>query len=340
MLLEQSQQPSQNATVNISAKLIASIKVLQYSAEELDQAIAQEAQENPALEVEELTQCARCGATLRAGVCPTCERSSMQTPNDGRDEVAGWDDYSDLRSLAGAANDDDGYNPLDFVRSGGTLQEHLLRQLGASLDDADDPIAEYLIGSLDSHGYLTVTVEEAAEVLRVAAQRVERALAALQTLDPPGIGARNLGECLLIQLRTFEEMGEAPPLVRPLLEKHLKALGEHRFPEIARELGVTSGDVKRAWSFIRTNLNPFPAHAFESGDVPGLRLASVSERAPSFARTSSSAARRTASRPRWWSSGATSSTSIPSTPSSTLTPARKSRRLAWATANAPTSAIT
>jgi len=278
MMLEQSQQPFHNQSVNISAKLIASIKVLQYSAEELEQAIAHEVDENPALEVEELTQCARCGATLRAGLCPTCERPGAESPNDGRHEVAAWDDYADLRGVAGSGTDDDGFNPLDFVRSGGTLQEHLMRQLGATLDDEDYLIAEYLIGSLDSHGYLTITVEEAVEVLRVPAERVERALAALQALDPPGIGARNLAECLLIQVRGFEERGEAAPLVRPLVEKHLRDLGEHRFPEIARELGVTSTEVKRAWTFIRTNLNPFPAHAFESGDVPGLRLANGSER--------------------------------------------------------------
>jgi RNA polymerase sigma-54 factor len=278
MILEQSQQASHGQSINISAKLIASIKVLQYSAEELDQAIAQEMGENPALEVEEVTQCPRCGATLHVGLCPNCERTGSQTVNDGRYEVAGWDDYADLRGLAGSSSEDDSYNPLDFIRSGGTLQEHLMRQLGASLDDQDYPIAEYLIGSLDSHGYLTVTVADTAEVLRLPIERVERALAALQTLDPPGIGARDLAECLLIQLRAFEERDEAPPLVRPLLSRHLRDLGEHRFPEIARELGVTSGDVKRAWSFIRTNLNPFPAHAFESGDVPGLRLASNSER--------------------------------------------------------------
>ena len=70
MMLEQSQQPFHNQSVNISAKLIASIKVLQYSAEELEQAIAHEVEENPALEVEELTQCARCGATPPAAASP------------------------------------------------------------------------------------------------------------------------------------------------------------------------------------------------------------------------------------------------------------------------------
>lgn len=278
MILEQSQHLVPHQGVNISAKLIASIKVLQYSAEELEQTISQEVVANPALEVEELTQCLRCGTLLRAGICPSCDHEDQAAANDGRHEVAAWDDFGDLRGVGGASAEDDGYNPLDFVRSGGTLQEHLMRQLGASLGDDDYPVAEYLIGSLDSHGYLTISVEEAADVLRVSVERVERALAVLQALDPPGIGARDLAECLLIQLRGFEERGEAPALIRPLVGGYLRELGEHHFPEIARELGATSTEVKRAWAFIRTNLNPFPGHAFESGDVPGLRLTGVSER--------------------------------------------------------------
>ncbi len=277
MLLDQAQIASQQQTVNISAKLIASIKVLQYSSEELEQAVAQELIENPALELEEVVQCIRCGATLTAGLCPNCERNGDATA-DGREDMASWDDYQELRGSTAATSDDDTYNPLDFVRSGGTLQEFLMRQLGASLSADDYPIVEYLIGSLDSHGYVTVSVEEAAETLRVPVERVEVALAALQTLDPPGIGARDLRECLLIQLRVFEERDEAPPLARQLVQDYLRVLGEHRFADIARELGVSSTEIKRVWQFIRANLNPYPAHAFESGDVPGLALGSAAER--------------------------------------------------------------
>lgn len=275
MLLDQMQLPSQQQSVNISAKLIASIKVLQYSAEELEQAVAQEVGENPALEMEELVQCVRCGTPLAGGVCPACDRGGTL---DGRDDYASWDDYHDLRGISTQAQEDDGYNPLDFVRSGGSLHEYLMRQLGASLADDDYPIVEYLIGSLDSHGYVTVTLDEASETLRVPAERVERALFALQSLDPPGIGARNLRECLLIQLRGFEEQGLASPLVRRVVDGHIRELGEHRFAEIARALGVTTTDVKRAWQFVKSNLNPFPAHAFGSGDVPGLGLTNGSER--------------------------------------------------------------
>ncbi len=277
MILDQLQLPSQSQTVNISAKLIASIKVLQYSAEELEQAVAQEIGENPALDLEEVVQCLRCGSTLRAGICPSCDRVSEQAL-DGRSDYETWDDFNELRGMPAAAPEDDSYNPLDFVRSGGTLNEYLMRQLGASLSSDDFPIIEYLIGSLDSHGYVTVTVPEAAEVLRVPEERVESALAALQALDPPGIGARDLRECLLIQLRVFEEREQVSPLVRRLVDGHLRSLGEHRFADIARELGVASTEVKRAWQFIKANLNPFPAHAFGSSDVPGVGLSSGGER--------------------------------------------------------------
>src|SRR5262249_28218950 len=124
----------------------------------------------------------------------------------------------------------------------------------------------------------TATAAEACEMLGVAEERVAQALAVLQSLDPPGIGARSLQECLLIQLRGFEERGEVSSIARRLLEEYLHPLGEHHFAEIARDLGVTGAAVKQAWRFIRANLNPYPAHAFEAADVPGQGLASGSER--------------------------------------------------------------
>ncbi len=278
MYLEQLQAPSTQQSVNVSAKLIASIKILQCSAEELEQSIAQELNENPALELEELAQCLRCGAALRGGVCPVCDRQLEAPAADPRVDLASWDDDGGVRGTDLAVAEDSDYDPLDFVRSGGTLHDHLLRQLGAILSDDDMSIAEYLVGSLNSHGYVTVSTADAAVVLRVSEPHVLRVLHALQSLDPAGIGARDLRECLLIQLRDFEERGEAHPVARRLLECHLLALGEHHFVEIAREIGVTSTQVKQAWRFIRANLNPYPAHAFESEDVPDVGLSSGGER--------------------------------------------------------------
>lgn len=277
MYLEQVQSPAAHQTLNISAKLIASIKILQCSAEELEQNIARELGENPALELDETASCARCGSPLHVGICQTCDRQA-DAAADPRAEVATWEDEYTLRGLDLSGTDDGDYDPLDFVTTGDTLHGHLMRQLGSVLDGTDLDIAEYLVGSLNSHGYVTVTVAEVAQTLRVPECRVEEVLRALQSLDPPGIGARDLRECLLIQLAAFEDRGNAHPVARRLLHDHLHELGEHHFAEIAREIGVTSTQVKAAWRFIRSNLNPYPAHAFESGDVPDVGLSLGGER--------------------------------------------------------------
>src|SRR5262249_47719002 len=248
------------------------------SSEELEHAIAAELSENPALEVEEQAQCLRCGAGLHAGLCLSCDRATHDGADAPQAEAGGWEDDQPPHAtdLALAAESD--FDPLELVGADATLEEHLLRQLTTQLDDEDLPIAEFLVGSLNSHGYITTTIAEACEVLSVPEQSVARVLCALQSLDPRGIGARSLQECLLIQLRGFEEQGKVLSTARRLLEDYLHPLGEHHFAEIARDLGVTGAAVKQAWRFIRTNLNPYPAHAFEAADVPGQGLTSGNER--------------------------------------------------------------
>jgi RNA polymerase sigma-54 factor len=258
MFLDQSQNQSLQPQVNISAKLIASIKILQLSAEELEQEIAQEALDNPAFEVEELGQCQRCGAQMKDGLCPTCGGTVSTSQSDG---VRDWDDFSDPGLVGG---DDEDFDPLARVQDAASLQEVLLWQMQAIIDPADLPIAEYLIGSLDSHGYILTSVEEVARILRVEVERVQRVLSLLQMQEPVGIGARDPRECLLIQLRWFREQGKPQPLAEELVARYLPRLAERRFMEIAREIHVPSSHVREAWKFIRANLNPYPAHAFDS----------------------------------------------------------------------------
>jgi RNA polymerase sigma-54 factor len=268
MFLDQSQSLSPQQSINISAKLIASIKILQLSAEELEQTIAQEALENPAFEMEELSQCLRCGTQMKEGICPNCGSTASTAQASGTLE---WDDYNDP-SLAGGEEDD--FDPLARVEAAASLEEALIWQMRAIIEPEDSPIAEYLIGSLDSHGYLLVSVEEVARILRVERERVQHVLNLLQMQEPVGIGARNLRECLLIQLRWFAEQGNPQPLAEQLVANHLTQLGEHRFMEIAREVHVPSSHIKQAWQFIRTNLNPYPAHAYDpsANGVSGGRI--------------------------------------------------------------------
>jgi len=272
MYLEQVQGITTRQGLNISAKLITSIKILQCSAEELEQYVSQELRENPALELDEVAECLRCGAPLHAGLCPVCDLKTDEPSHDPRSDEASWEDDTQAYASGLTSLDEPEYDPLEFVRSAATLHEHLMRQLGAILDDSDLEVAEYLVGNLNSHGYLSVTIEDAAATLRAPEARISYVLGVLQTLDPPGIGARDLRECLLIQLRQFEEQGQAHPIAHQLVDRFITELGEHHFAEIAREMSVTATQVKDAWHFIRSNLNPFPGHAFESGDLPDLGL--------------------------------------------------------------------
>ncbi len=257
MFLEQGQTVSPQSTLNISAKLIASIKILQLSAEELEQSISLELVENPAFEAEEMSQCQRCGAQLKDGACPNCGTTAGANRTD---ETPEWEDYNEPGLLGG---EEDEYDPLARVESLESLEEGLLSHMRTVVVPEDFPIAEYLIGNLDSHGYVQVSVEEAARTLRVEVERVEHVLSLLQMQEPVGIGARDLRECLLIQLRWFREQGRPQPLAEQLVDKYLTQLGEHRFAEIAREVHAPAAHVRQAWQFIRTNLTPFPAHVYD-----------------------------------------------------------------------------
>jgi RNA polymerase sigma-54 factor len=265
MALDHAQRLAQRQATTLNANLIMTSAMLRYSAVEFEQAVAQEISENPAFEIEERLRCARCGSSLRMGLCLRCDldsRVAAQSYPSPQVEDDWW--VSAPSSLA-----EDG-DPLDLAPAGEPLSARLLRQLRASLASGYEAIAEYLAGSLDSHGYLTASIAEVAEALAVDPQQVEEAVAALQALDPPGVGARDLRECLLLQLRPFEEREAAPALVRPLIEQFLEELGGHHFAEIARAMGVSGAAVKEGLHFIRANFNPFPAHQYTSEDAPGV----------------------------------------------------------------------
>jgi RNA polymerase sigma-54 factor len=253
----QATAPQHTQTTNVSAKLIASITILQLSSLELEQAISAEQSENPAFEVDEIPQCLQCGSPLRQGHCPLCG-SNATTAN--RDTVAEYDNSYEPMPTANGADEDD-FDPMSRVSTTASLEESLLSTMRTLVPEEDMAIAEALIGNLDSHGYLTATIAELVEDLGLPAERIERVLALLQTQEPLGIGARDLSECMLIQLRWFREQGQPQPLAEQIAARFLKDVGERRFVEIGRELGTTSTHVKRAWQFIKANLNPYPAHA-------------------------------------------------------------------------------
>lgn len=270
--------PKPDHTLRVSARLVTSSTILHLSADELEHAVTQEQIENPALEVREQrvclfcsalmqgTQCASCGSFAQAGEAPFS--SGEQVNNDEGLGEAAWSQWSEYRPYDSdnygwlEHDEDEEFDPLARIPMRQTLAETLLQQLEALVSPDDAPIAEQLVGNLNERGYLEISTQEIAEHLEVPVERVEYVLSQLQTLEPPGIGARDLRECLMIQLKALSEQGETPELAALLIDRYLNRLGKGQFQEIARELKVPEQEVRHAAQYIRSTLNPYPAHSY------------------------------------------------------------------------------
>ncbi|HEY3078385.1 MAG TPA: RNA polymerase factor sigma-54 [Chloroflexota bacterium] len=252
--LELGQAPDafQEMRPRVSARLVAASAMLELSGLALQEAITRELEENPALEADEIPSCEACGTPLQGSICPTCLRlQRADLPNE-------WADGSDGESVLASAEGDD-FDPVASAAGRESLFDRLLADLGAVLPREDRPIAEQLVGNLDERGYLACSVEEIADLLSVDAARVEAVLAALQTLEPVGVGARDLRECLLIQVDHLALAGIHHPLVRLIVADHWSLLAHRKLEAIARLLRVPVAEVDAAARFVRAHLNPFPA---------------------------------------------------------------------------------
>ena len=140
-----------------------------------------------------------------------------------------------------------------------SLRDHLLEQINVDLSDpVDRMIAVYMVDSLDDAGYLTVTVEDVASMLGCPLDRVEHTLQTVQKFDPAGVFARNLSECLALQLK---ELDRYDPAMQALVE-NLDILAKREFKTLRRLCGVDNEDISEMVKEIQA-LNPKPAMAFD-----------------------------------------------------------------------------
>jgi RNA polymerase sigma-54 factor len=148
---------------------------------------------------------------------------------------------------------------LDSLVAGTSLAQTLLEQLhDTDLSEEQRGIADLIIGNIDDYGYLKATVEEMAVSTSLPAEKIAEVLKVIQTFDPPGVGASNLRECLLLQL---ERAGQQDTLEYRLVRDFMDALGKRRIPEMARGTGRTIEDVQNALGRI-ARLEPRPGRAF------------------------------------------------------------------------------
>lgn len=247
--LQQSTQMGQQQM--LSPQMRQSLEILQATALELQQLVRQEIETNPVLEEEVPEE-------------ETPSEDASEESEDEDDELRqleeDWSDYS----AEGAQNVDAAADArrrqfLEGVTPPETLAQHLEKQLGRlALDPVQRRIATLLVGNLNEDGYLAATAEEVADEAGAETAEVIEVLHLLQTLDPPGVGARDLSECLRLQLA---RRGQGQSVAARIVEGQLDLLGRKKFAEMASALRVSQEDVREAGALI-ASLNPKPGRAF------------------------------------------------------------------------------
>jgi RNA polymerase sigma-54 factor len=247
------------------------IQLLQLSAIELQELLQKELQENPLLEEAPPDEAPGPEAEREAPRTEaTPEAPAPEPPTDAPDLPF---DISEVmfgppeeRSLVQQEEHEE-TRFENFVGTPTSLADHLSDQLRLSVVEPDvRAAADEIIGNLDDDGYLRATLEEVAEKRGVPVPVAERALGLVQGFDPTGVGARDLRECLLIQLRDPGRTPPSDPLAIDILEHHFEALQRCRYPDIARTLKVEQDRVLQAVQEI-AGLEPKPGRRFAPSDT-------------------------------------------------------------------------
>lgn len=280
MLIQQDQRTI--ITQRIDPKLIVANTILQFSSMELEQSIEAELLENPALVTLEENGCD--GNCLSPVQCPACMARENMRRHEEREGLDSGDHQHEYESSSGF---DFGENEQEFDLVGNleaevTLAEHLCGLLRAAVPPEDYRLGEYLINCLDERGWLREKTGQIACEANVPESEICRLLVIIQSFDPPGVGARDIQECLLIQLAFLRE--EIDPAQRRfntiatrLLKEQFENVCNNRYAKIARVLKLTMEEVEGAIAYIRERLNPFPASQFRPpwGSSPSHSKSSV-----------------------------------------------------------------
>jgi RNA polymerase sigma-54 factor len=245
----------------LTPSLQQAIKLLPMSTLELADMLNQEMVENPLLE------------EVQADETPAAEAGDGEKPEGAADApvamTEGWDD-GDYAYFFGDYLDE-GYRPRaqqevrelppieNTLSTTSSLTDHLEWQLSLqTADEATRAIGEAIIGTLDDDGYLVASVDEIALMGNWPVDQVEAALGVVQAFDPIGVAARDLQECLWLQLR---QIGlEGTPAER-IVTEHLRLLQNHQIPELAKKLGLSVDELKPHIETIR-HLDPKPGSRF------------------------------------------------------------------------------
>ncbi|MCX7816498.1 MAG: RNA polymerase factor sigma-54 [Syntrophales bacterium] len=273
MVYELKQNLKLSQQLVMTPQLQQAIKLLQLSRLEIEQVILREMEENPVLEetptedeISEEAGLVDLGAVEKTDVVVSEKTREITGEGDGKDEFD-WESYLEDFGPVGVAyeREEEERKAWDnFLTKSPSMLDHLMWQLRLSpFTEREMRIGAQIIGNLDPNGYLVVTVEEIAQQEGVGVDEVEEVLRKVQGFDPPGIAARDLKECLLIQA---EALGIREGLVGRIIQEHLKDLETKNYAIIAKKLKVSVKAVLEAVSII-SNMDPKPGRMFQEERV-------------------------------------------------------------------------
>lgn len=266
--MELTQRPDLKQKITLSPQVYQGLSILAMPIADLEQLVEAELLENPVLEVEEPEVDE-----------PLDEYEERETADE---EERAWEDWLDMYDELESGDttsprdpNEEATNTEEYVGGIQTFSDYLEQQIGMlDIDEDVARAARAIIGSLDGDGFFVGECAEIAAVADVSDEVAEKALRAVQQLDPPGVGARTLLEALRLQM---EYLGLDEPLLDVLASEHLDDIAANHFRKIARSLRVDEDEVRRLVEILKT-LNPRPAGAFSPGPAPGYVVPDVTVR--------------------------------------------------------------
>ncbi len=251
MRIEFGLKQEQSQKLVITPELRTAIKILQFSALELAEYVDEQLVENPVLEVEEESEINHDTVSIE---------KEVQDPDEANFD---WEQYfqhqGEIRNEGTLYQESESWRTENLTPQVSTLDDHLMFQLSLlHLDKKEEVVGKFLIGNIDDNGYLTCSMEDAARQCRVDHETVEKVLKMIQGFDPPGIGARSLKECLLIQC---EYRGFKNDLLSKIINSYLQEVADGRIMKVAKKLGVSLKEMQEAVDTLRL-LEPKPGRRF------------------------------------------------------------------------------
>ena len=242
----------QTQKLTMTPELIQAIQILQFNSQELEDFVQDELMQNPVLEFDNTDSKKEAEISKTEAID---KKEATESEIDLREKVkeGEYDDISYRQWEYSKDHDETSYE--QYVCKEETLEDSLLLQLTfSSLKGCDLKIGHYLLDALDDNGYLTVDTADVAKCLKVDVDRVESVLDVIQTFEPSGVGARNLEECLIIQLAS---KGLLEDSIEYIILHHLQDLGENKLTKVSKATGLSVAQVQMIGDLIRT-LEPGP----------------------------------------------------------------------------------